>query len=311
MIEKIFAKLEENGYKGRIVSIRHLQDLQFDLVNRHRQKLFDEEFYQERLTWFKFSPPETLPEAKSIFIVADPQPQYWFTFNWNGKSIPGIVPPTYLYWQNTDKKVENLLREILVPKGYEVAPSALPVKLLAVHSGLAQYGRNNISYVSGMGSFHRLVAIYSDFPCSEDSWRDLKMMDKCEKCSACLRNCPAGAITAERFLIKAERCITFHNERAGNIPFPKWLDQSWHNCLVGCMHCQNVCPENTKFLKSFELAAEFSQAETELIIQETPLERIPANTIKKLEQYDLIEGYDILPRNLKILLKQEIKNNLK
>jgi epoxyqueuosine reductase len=41
-----------------------------------------------------------------------------------------------------------------------VALSLLPLKSLAVRSGLAAYGRNNVCYVPGMGSFLELVGLY-------------------------------------------------------------------------------------------------------------------------------------------------------
>ena len=130
------------------------------------------------------------------------------------------------------------------------------------------------------------------------------MMEPCQKCSACLRHCPTGAITSERFLLRAERCITFHNEEPSNVPFPAWLDASWHNCLVGCLHCQSICPENKDFLAWVEEGAEFSAEETALLVESIPLDQLPAATISKLEGSDLVDLLDVLPRNLKVLLER-------
>jgi epoxyqueuosine reductase len=38
------------------------------------------------------------------------------------------------------------------------------LKRLAVRSGLARYGRNNVTYVEGMGSFLELSASLTDMP---------------------------------------------------------------------------------------------------------------------------------------------------
>lgn len=299
--EELFLKLEGRGYKGRIVSLQHLSDLQEEIEGRYREGLFDEEFYRERLTGFTFAPPHSLPEANSLMVVAVPQPQIQIIFTWNGKAVPLIVPPTYLYWREADKEVEDLLVEVLVLAGYGVAQAVLPKKLLAVYSGLGVYGRNNICYVPGMGSFHRLVAFYSDLPCPEDSWREPEMMERCQNCYACLHNCPTGAITVERFLIRAERCITFRNEKPGDVPFPAWIDPSGHNCLVGCLHCQRVCPENRDFWPWVEGDEIFSEEETAFLLEGVSLEWLPAATVKKLERLDLIEYLDILPRNLSVI----------
>ena len=306
--------LEARGYRGRVVPVQHLRDLQENIETHHREGHLDEAFYQERLTGFVFGPPASLAEARSLIVVAAGQPQVRFTFTWNGKRTPIIVPPTYLHWRETDKQVENVLAEMLGPKSYTVAQAVLPKKLLAVRSGLAAYGRNNIAYVAGMGSFHRLVAFYSDFPCEQDEagtqfpWQEPKMMERCQHCHACLHHCPTGAITSERFLLRAERCITFHNEKAGNVPFPAWLDASWHNCLVGCLHCQLVCPENKGFLAWIEEGVEFSAEETALLLEGTPLAQLPAATVRKLEQSDMVDLIDILPRNLRVLLTGESMN---
>jgi epoxyqueuosine reductase len=306
MAEELFSQLEERGYKGRIVSIQHLGDLQGEIEGHYRQGLFDEEFYQTWITRFAFSPPDSLPGARSLIVVAIPQPQVRVVFTWNAERRPLIIPPTYVGYEETNKQVEDLLAGILGPAGYRVAQATLPIKLLAVRSGLGAYGKNNICYVPGMGSFHQLAAFYSDLPCPEDNWQELQMMESCHKCSACLRNCPTGAGpstglrtgTSERFLLRAERCITFHNERGGDFPFPAWLDPSWHNCLIGCLDCQRVCPQNKDFLEWIEEGVEFSQEETALILEGVPLDQLPTATVRKLEQIDFTEFPDVLPRNL-------------
>jgi epoxyqueuosine reductase len=314
-MEELFSQLEERGYQGRIVSIQHLGDLQEEIEGRYSQGLFDEEFYQERLTRFAFGPPDSLSEARSMIVVAVPQPQIRVTFTWDGEPMRYIIPPTYFREQETSNRVWELLARVLEPAGYRVVEAVLPKKLLAVRSGLAAYGKNNISYVSGMGSFHGLVAVYSDLPAQEDNWREPQMMESCRNCSACLRHCPVGAIPSaapstglrtgpsERFLLRAERCITFHNEKPGDVPFPAWMDPSWHNCLIGCLHCQTVCPQNKEFLHWVEEEVEFSQEETALLLQGVTLDELPPATAKKLEQSDMVELLDVLPRNLSVFLK--------
>jgi epoxyqueuosine reductase len=66
----------------------------------------------------------------------------------------------------------------------ELLPAKLPLKLLAAHSGLAVYGRNNIAYVSGMGGFLGLTAVYSDLPCEQDSWQEPQLMKRGETCNS-------------------------------------------------------------------------------------------------------------------------------
>jgi epoxyqueuosine reductase len=301
--EEIFSRLAEHGYRGRIVSIQHLRDLQEEIEGRNMQGQFDKEFYHDCLARFDFRVPESLPEAKSIIVVAVPRPQTQVSFTFNGETRVLILPPTYLGYDETREKVEKLLSNILSVKGYRVARTKIPLKLLAVRSGLGSYGRNNICYVPSIGSFLELVAVFSDMPCQTDNWQEAKMMENCQNCYACQKNCPTGAITSDRFLLHTERCLVYHNEKKGDIPFPDWIDPSWHNCIVGCLRCQRVCPQNKSLLNWIEGKVEFTQDETALILKGVPHDQLPAETAKKLQYLNLLENMDILPRNLSVFFR--------
>jgi len=303
--EELFHHLAEFGLKGRIVSVQHLPELKDSVEGCHGQGLFDKDFYLERLAWFDFRVPNSLPEAKSMMVIAAPRPQSQAVFTWSGESRALILPPTYVAYKETTKRVEDLLAKFLSTRGYHVAATALPLKLLAVRSGLGEYGRNNICYVPGMGSFLQLVSFYSDLPCEKDDWREVQMMKRCKHCYACRRSCPTGAISSDRFLLHAERCIVFHNERKGDIPFPAWMGPSWHNCLYGCLHCQRVCPEDRNLLQWIEEKEKFSQAETGLLLEGVSRCKLPAATVRKLERLDLIEDLDNLPRNLGVFFRKD------
>lgn len=300
--QAVLRQLEERGVRGRIVSIDRLPDLQEGITSWHRQGILDEELYRTYLSSFGFSPPEDLPGARSLLVVASPQPPTRLTFTWQGEAIPAIVPPTYIYHKPFEK-VSNTLAEVLGSAGYRAMRANVPVKLLAVRSGLGRYGRNNICYVPGLGSLHALRAFFSDLPCPEDAWQEPVLLAACEHCTACRRHCPTGALTADRFLLHAERCLTWHNERTATLP--AWLEPGWHNAIIGCMHCQRVCPENRPFLERVEPGPEFSAEETSLLLSGSPAEALPAETVAKLTAVDLMEALDVLPRNLGFLIDNQ------
>lgn len=295
MIKKLLFEMEKQGHKARIVSLDHVSALRQDINKWRRKKVLCEELDQEYLKEFDFNPTEKSFKAKSIIIVASPQPKIQVSFVVKGKSIPVIIPPTYCHL--TDEKVEDLLLRILKPEGFHVVKAILPWKSLAVHSGLAEYGKNNICYVQGMGSFFRLTAFYSDFPYDDVVWSEFQMMERCHHCSACLNTCPTRAISSKRFLLHAERCLTFHNE--GKRAFPSWLNPSWHECLVGCLRCQVICPENKDFGDWIESKTAFSEAETTLLLDLLPMDKLPAKTEKKLKELYMMEYLEILPRNMR------------
>ena len=166
MLKELFSQLTAWGYKGCVVPIRHLSELQKEIESHIIQKRIDKELYQSYLTEFNYSPSDTLHETKSIILIAVPEPKVLITFTWNGESVKLIVPPTYGE-RKKERRTRELLKQILEPEGYQIAEANIPKKLLAVRSGLAAYGKNNITYVPGMGSFYSLTAAYSDFPATE------------------------------------------------------------------------------------------------------------------------------------------------
>lgn len=299
--EKLVKKIEKNGWDGRIVSIAHLAELENAVRGPYDQGLLDREFYRTHLSGFSFDPPEELSHARSIIIIAVPTPQMRIFFNWKGERLPVVVPPTYVSYTLRTERTRAVLAGWVKQAGYHLVKTQLPLKTLAVRSGLAEYGRNNICFVKNMGSFFQLVGAFSDLPCGKDSWRGPKALDRCETCIACLKQCPTGAITRDRFLLRAERCLTFHNEGADD--FAEWIDPAWHHCLIGCMRCQSVCPENKDILDWIEDRYEFSEQETDSFVEDVPFEQIPAVTATKLKSMEINEEYRLLCRNLRVLIR--------
>jgi epoxyqueuosine reductase len=296
------ALLAEQGHRARIVSLSRSDELREEIESHRRAGRLDEELYQAYLADLSFQPPDDFPEARSIIVTATRDPLVRFHFKWKGNTLAGLVPPTYLHGLRIIEEIESLLGQYFQGSGHRIARAQLPRKLLAARSGLARYGRNNIAYVQGMGSFHRLSTFFTSLSCDRDGWQPPEMLERCETCSACHGTCPSGAIGEDRFLLHAERCIVFHNEKPAHVPFPDWIRPSWHNCLVGCMICQQVCPENQEVLDFVREGTTFSEEETRLLVDGVGLETLPAETAEKLGAADLAGLLDVLPRNLRALL---------
>jgi len=310
-VDDLFVRLRGRGFQARIVSVSRLHQLQKEIESLRSHAFLDGQFYRDRLAWFSFQIPEDLPKARSLIVVAVPRPQTRAIFTWNGRRRPLIIPPTYTANEGIRKQVGDFLAGILSERGYASSGTALPLKLLAARSGLVQYGKNNVSYVSGLGSFFQLVGVYSDLPCEEDSWQEATMMKSCEECELCRRACPTGAISSDRFLLRAERCIVYHNEKEGDVPFPEWMATSWHNCIVGCMLCQRVCPQNKEVIQWIGEEEEFSQEETALLLEGVPCNKLPVKTLGKLERLSLVDYFESLPRNLGVFFKKREQSKFK
>jgi len=297
--EFIRSGLEGKGYRARVLPIKHVAQLKHEIEEGLSQGRIDAGLYEKYLTYFKFDVAASLPGARSIIITAAPQPQRKAAFHFNGQTYSGIIPPTY--YHDTDNSIKETLQKVLSSSGYQLRPVVLPVKLLAVRSGMAQYGKNNITYAEGLGSFMRLKAFLSDMPPDRSDWLEPQEMKECGSCTACVKACPAKAILPDQFRIHAERCLTFFNEDTEE--FPEWIDPGWHNSLIGCMKCQLVCPVNKRFVKWVEEGETFNEAETELILNGVPIDGMPPDTAHKLTRSYMVDYLDVLPRNLRVLMK--------
>lgn len=303
MIELIKEEILKHGDRAEIVPIKCLESIRQDIENIKNsgflngyQKYITEELYMLDLPHCDF-------EIRSIIIVASPSPMGKVFFNWKGKKTPLMLPATYIDKETASSDIEQYLNKFLSQRGYNIQyASRLPRKLLAVRSGLGRYGRNNLCYVEGMGSFLNLALYFSDVPCTEESLHEIGQMDLCENCKACFNNCPTSAITNERFLIDNERCLTYFNE--GNGDFPDWIDPSAHNCIYGCLRCQNVCPKNKEYLNNIVDSVEFTEEEVQLLLEGKPCSEFPEKLIQKLKELDMFDYLGALPRNLKILLNR-------
>ncbi len=307
LINNLYVEIEKQGWKGQIIPAGHLEDLRESIQSRYNKGFIDEKLYQDQLSFFSFDLPADLPNAQSILIIAVPTSQMRIFFHWQDNQIPVVIPPTYVSYSHRTRQVQKFLESWLLKSGYHMSGTKLPLKTLAVQSGLATYGRNNICYVDGMGSFLQLVGAFTDLSCGSDSWLQPKMLDRCDKCYACLRHCPTGAIVKDRFLLHAELCLTYHNESTRD--FADWIDPSWHHSLVGCMRCQRVCPENRNVLNWYEDRVEFSEEETQLFLQCKPFDQLPDETREKYNSLEINENFNSICRNLSMLIHKKTDTN--
>lgn len=298
---EFMSEVQRRGMAARVVSVHRLPELMGDIQGPKEDGLFDTAFYQIALSHFEFSIPAELPNATHIVVLAHPEPVTVAEFHWAGKANQVIIPPIYLPAQA--KANQQALRALLEGQGYQTAGAKLPLKALAVHSGLGEYGRNNICYVHRMGSFVRLDAFYTDAPLVEDDWGEKRLMEACANCCACEVSCPTASLAPDRFIIRAERCLTYMNELEGD--FPNWVQPAWHNALIGCMRCQTVCPQNAPFINHPVGSESFTEDETAVILAATTFDQLGSESCSKLRRLEWGEsGFPLLKRNLCVLLQR-------
>ena len=218
-----FHKLIKENCIVSTVSTSHLPELEQEIKKQQTEGKIDEQFSQEYISQFKFAPPQELMNSQSLIVVAMPRPPTRATFSWNGKQQSFILPPTYTAYDEKRLYIERLVAEAVGREGYRIATPILPLKLLAVHSGIAEYGRNNITYASGMGSFMRLAAVYSDMPCETDHWRKVQMMKSCKNSKSARKLVQQAQFLQIVSCLKPKNALHFTTRKKGIYPFPHGL----------------------------------------------------------------------------------------
>lgn len=304
MIESLKKEIVEHGDKCRIISIERLNDIKSDIESFMKNENLNQ--FQKYIVnkLYKLEMPDVDFVSRSIIIMAVPRPAYAeVEFIWQGNKY--LLKSLALSNIDTEDAVTvtmQYLKNFLEPKNFHVeyAPN-LPFKRLAVRSGLAVYGRNNICYVDGMGSFLTLVAYFTDVACTEDEWKEIKCADICTNCRSCIESCPTNAIRDDRFLINNEKCLSYFNESPGE--FPEWIPLTAHHCIYDCLKCQTNCPMNKKYLGNVIGPIKFNEEETYLLLAGKQFHEFGLDLQKKIKLLGMDQWLKAIPRNLKILFE--------
>lgn len=300
MIDGLLKEITVHGDRGAVVPISRFDELKSELeeLKTSRYHMFSDWVVNSMIIT-----DEIGFQPRSLIPVIAPSPKVMFGFTYHGKTIHYIVPPQYLDEVYKDNEVLQYINAYLEPYGYRAALfDKLPQKLLAVHSGLGLYGRNNLYFHKEFGSYIRLLSFISDLPCEESDWYPARRMESCKKCRACVNACPTNAIEPDYRIINTSNCLTMMNEVPGD--FPEWIDQNAHNSLIGCMKCQDCCPENAHNKENIVKGVMFSEEETRELIMHHHGQPYSDSLAEKIKTANFFpEFLKVLPRNLAVLLQ--------
>jgi epoxyqueuosine reductase len=298
---QVLAALAAAGWRARVVPAARLDELQARVHGVIESGGLPQELAAHLLDETAVELPAELAEASSVVIAALGRSLTQATLVWDGVERTIAVPPHYAGYYVKPREMTAVVAAVLARRGYRALRLAAPLKTLAACAGLASYGRNNITYVAGLGSYHQLAACASDAPPPDESgWSAPQELERCAHCRACVQACPSGAIDADRFLLHTERCLTQHNESLE--PFPAWIEPSWHTCAVGCLRCQVACPENAAVTLEVAAPERFDEAETAAILAACDPDRHTEATRAKLARCGLDYSPALIARNLRAAL---------
>ena len=313
----------DRGYGLAVADIGVVETVRKKLEERRSSGMIDPGFFEEYLAGFRYLEEIKIAGSERVVVVAVPSPIGILPVTVGGRKIDLRIPPTYIRYNATFRDVLDDMSNHALGPGVEAEILKAPLKSLAVHMGLAVYGRNNITYVPGFGSGHQLcgyVVRTGERPVEGRPKAEGRetALERCASCQACIKACPTGAIREDRFLISAERCFSLLSE--SRRPIPGWAKPPKRSvCFIGCMDCQLVCPENKGRLRTVPSGVEFTAEETEAVIEAgrkldavgpdaklTAAQGDPAfaSALAKFERLGMTENLRLMGRNLEYYLSR-------
>jgi len=307
------------GYALAFGSPDAVRDVKTEIESRRVRGDLAPHFYRRSLSSFRYLDDAEMADLGTVIVLAVPRAAHRLTFSLPTGPFQAVMPPTYRSYRALFTAVHDDLTTGPLPSGVRLMALGAPLKNVAARLGLVTYGRNNVTYLAGGGSYHQLVGFVVDAPhpglpggdsrprnresgaAGAAASPGVAMSPACMDCRACVKACPTGAISGDRFLLHAERCLTFINENPGD--WPEWVPSSAHKCLVGCLTCQQVCPPNKGRLKFVDLEPAFTEEETAAILEDGSTPAARRRRVWKAVKVKLAElGFpgheDSLTRNL-------------
>ena len=214
--------------------MRYAEDRGVDLVGcTHVEPFFVGE---ERR---KVDPRDAMANAETFVIAAC----YMYGFDTAEPSQPGRPRGRLGPWTRGSMAAvghgERTLRRFFEERGFKALPVGdFPLKMAAVRSGVAFYGKNSIVHADGFGSYLKFSAILTNakLDCVD---RPVETSD-CGDCTACVAACPTNAL-AEPVRLNRSRCIT---DMFWGRPIPRELRPKTNGYIFRCGFCQDACPKN-------------------------------------------------------------------
>jgi len=289
-------------YQYRTFSVEHLAEVKawFEKLKKDGNLSVNKTF-QSYIGGFNFDPRAIMIGARSFIIISIPQKLQSIIFHHHGKKYDVRIPTGYTDDGLTGDMIKARIRKDIIcdPSKKLKGRIRMPLKTLSVKSGLAKYGKNNITYVDGYGSFHMLIGLYTD-KVLEDNWGPLRTLRECKGCSICKKECPTQCIRDSSFVIDVGHCVTLYNELPD--PLPDWIKPNAHNALVGCLKCQYDCPANADGIKNIEKIAELDEEETDFVLNQGKDKEFHKKIIQKLKPFPSAEDLAYFSRNLRLVM---------
>ena len=117
--------------------------------------------------------------------------------------------------------------------------SPIDERYAALVGGLGILGDNGLLINEKYGSYVFISEIITDAPCELVEAREIGEIVRCERCGACVKKCPTGALSDY-----SQNCLSDITQRKGELTESEISLMKENNTVWGCDVCQAVCPHN-------------------------------------------------------------------
>jgi len=83
--------------------------------------------------------------------------------------------------------------------------------------------------------------------------------------------------------------------------FPAWLPARAHSAAIGCLRCQEACPENTRHKRAVERRYVFDRQTSQALLEERPAASLAPEAAELIRLLELEGQEEKLARNLAAL----------
>ncbi len=203
--------------------------------------------YMEKYRDARADPDRLLPGCRSVVMVVL---NYGPGTDGAAPQAPGGKVARYARGRDYHKVLGKKLKRIAawlqeaggLPARSFVDTGPVLERAWAERAGLGWIGKNANLIRRDLGSWFLLGEILSVAEIEPDP---APHEDFCGSCSACIADCPTGAIVAPG-VVDSGLCIAYWNiEHRGSIPAP--MREAMGDRIFGCDDCQTVCPWTRKF----------------------------------------------------------------
>lgn len=232
------------------------------------------------------------------------------------KQLDADAPKISKYAYGTDyhfvikdklKELFAYINEEIGEVGGRVFVDSAPVmdKAWAKKSGLGWMGKNTNIIHPKNGSFFFIAELILDLELDQDG----PMKDYCGTCTACIDECPTGAII-EPYVVDGSKCISYLTIELKDELLPKEFNGKMDNWMFGCDVCQDVCPWN-RFSKPHS-EAKFNPHENLLHMSKADWHDLTEEVYREVFKKSAVKRtkFGGLNRNLRFLIDQSTNSPL-